>query len=483
MLKLINTSSTLRELEMKRVLCVLLSMTFLGTLMFGCQEGQNPVSDIWSSQADTTATVSSATESDDKFVNGDMRIISSQNGLIATAYASTPNGCYEVFAHPSGEGNILFNDYATAKLIYLSNQPNSTHDDETDTSWLPSTQGGCYPVVGGDKLYLFKLNTPGFIDQLGEAGKGYIYQYNLNGTGKRTLAAIEDNENISGCGIAFDGKNLYYISEMIAEEGAVASISIIQLNVNTGEKTVVKDLPMTERHFIAGAAGGSLILKHIINPVKVSFEDAQADFSEMYANQIHRLTLCTPDGEEKDILQWKQDEISETIYRDNLVYWEAATGKIISKNIFTAQERVYVDSPLKDGDGKPYDFISMSSDGFDGHVLFEAGVMVNDPEYDEAYPELAQKFAIDLTTGELKELNLTENDPLTGDERNVSIYAEGEDVFFLHVSRKEYELVDYFEDGQLYTTNLIVNVPAIISKSDYWNNIPNFTLFEDYVYV
>lgn len=420
---------------------------------------------------------------DSKFEDGEFQIISSYNGIIATAYAETPNGCYEVLYRPSGDGNIIYNDYATQKLIYLSEQPNTTHDNEADTSWIQSTNGGCYPVVGGDKLYLFKLNTPGFIDQLGEAGKGYIYQYNLDGSGKKALTKIDDNETVSGCCIAYDGNNLYYLSILVQEDGIESIYQIIQVNTETGEKTVIKELPIDERHYIVGAVGGSLILKHIINPINIQEGAEEADIKDMYSKQQHQVTICALDGEEKVVKEWNQDEISEMIYDNRMIYWDSKSGEIKSLNIFTLQEDVLISETPADVNGDKYDAITMLPDSYDNHILFNGENMVEDSESGEVYSETVQRLALNISTNEVIRLDLVYTDPLINDARDVSIYAEGADVFFVIVSKKEYAMTDYLEDGQLYITDLIVSVPAVIKKSDYWNNIPNYIEFQDYVYV
>ena len=91
-----------------------------------------------------------------------MKIISSANGIIASSILGNEKGCYEVFDRPANGGNLLYTDYATKSHIYLSNQINSDHNNESDTSYLESTIGGCYLALSDDYLFIFKLNTPSF---------------------------------------------------------------------------------------------------------------------------------------------------------------------------------------------------------------------------------------------------------------------------------------------------------------------------------
>ena len=89
-----------------------------------------------------------------------MKIISSANGIIASSILGNEKGCYEVFDRPASGGNLLYTDYATKSHIYLSDQINSDHNNESDTSYLESTIGGCYLALSDDYLFIFKLNTP-----------------------------------------------------------------------------------------------------------------------------------------------------------------------------------------------------------------------------------------------------------------------------------------------------------------------------------
>lgn len=90
--------------------------------------------------------------SDDSSDAAQMKIISSANGIIASSILGNEKGCYEVFDRPASGGNLLYTDYATKSHIYLSDQINSDHNNESDTSYLESTIGGCYLALSDDYL-------------------------------------------------------------------------------------------------------------------------------------------------------------------------------------------------------------------------------------------------------------------------------------------------------------------------------------------
>ena len=59
------------------------------------------------------------------------------------------------------------------------------HNNESDSSWLKSTVGGCYFSLTSEYLILFKLNTPAFADSETDMQRGYIAKYDLDGSNLR----------------------------------------------------------------------------------------------------------------------------------------------------------------------------------------------------------------------------------------------------------------------------------------------------------
>ena len=119
-----------------------------------------------------------------------MKIISSANGIIASSILGNEKGCYEVFDRPANGGNLLYTDYATKSHIYLSNQINSDHNNESDTSYLESTIGGCYLALSDDYLFIFKLNTPSFAADETSERQGYIARCDLDGADRQILTKL-----------------------------------------------------------------------------------------------------------------------------------------------------------------------------------------------------------------------------------------------------------------------------------------------------
>lgn len=205
-----------------------------------------------------------------------MKIISSANGIIASSILGNEKGCYEVFDRPAGGGNLLYTDYATKSHIYLSNQINSDHNNESDTSYLESTIGGCYLALSDDYLFIFKLNTPSFAADETSERQGYIARCDLDGADRQILTKLAANESIvSGC-VACDGENLYYLSCLLQDDGTTTPSTLIQLKIADGTRREICQLDSESRHFIVGAHQDKIILKSILNPARLS-DDLSAE--------------------------------------------------------------------------------------------------------------------------------------------------------------------------------------------------------------
>ena len=126
-------------------------------------------------------------------------------------------------------------------------------------------------------------------------------------------------------------------------------------------------------------------------------------------------------------------------------------------------------SPIKFcfDDKVPYDRLSLSADSFDGHLLVTA-VQDSDGQ--------AVSCAFDPISKSLQKLTLTSDDG-----KSVLILVRGSDISCRY-GLMEYEVPDYAPDGREITTTIAFAKPSPDCKSDYWNNIPNYILLDDYVY-
>lgn len=87
-------------------------------------------------------------------------LVTSRYGVNNSYYAASQEGAYFLVDNSDRSANIAYIDFATRQQIFLSNQPDSLHNDETDTSWVEDVPGSSTLFVAGDFLYLFASGLP-----------------------------------------------------------------------------------------------------------------------------------------------------------------------------------------------------------------------------------------------------------------------------------------------------------------------------------
>lgn len=399
-----------------------------------------------------------------------MKIISSHNGIIASGLAGNEQGFYEVFYRPAGDGNILYTDYATQNRIYLSSQVAGEHKDESDTSWLKSTVGGCYLALTDENLILFKLNTPAFADEETEERRGYIARYDLNGAERQVLTWLSPNETIADGCIASDGEAIYYLDYLIQEDGKAGPFTLIQLNIGNGERKERCQLPQDAYHFIVGAYQDKLVIKSILNPMTITPELTAEDIIEAFKQQIHEVVLLSPDGQQQTVCQWKQGTRSEMFFDNKMIYWNEEHPGLYEQDWGSDSPVCLYSGPIADANGNTYSNVTLYADAFDGHILATA-------ERDSDDQGKSARFAFDLEKKMFQELTLEL------DEHAVSILAEGAAYFLIQGGLREYPVQDYAPDGQQITTNMLLPEVYLMDKEAYWNNIPDYIAINDNVYI
>ena len=88
-------------------------------------------------------------------------------------------------------------DFATAKLIYLSNDPSALHTNEADTSWME--QSAAFLFVLNEKLYCTATDF---------SGATVIFEMSPTGNDRRQVLKLPGNLSMKR-GLATDGVNLY----------------------------------------------------------------------------------------------------------------------------------------------------------------------------------------------------------------------------------------------------------------------------------
>lgn len=381
--------------------------------------------------------------------------------------AGNETGYYDLLYRGMG-ANILYTDYAAKQCVYLSSQINSTHQDETDPSWIPFVDGGIEPFLSGDKLYLRVIGMPGDSDGSGTPGK--IMEMNLDGSGRRDLFTLQSGETFTQNAIASNGTSFFCLINRVQASDAIWNKSLIKIDAKTGQSETLYnfDLPV----YIVGAFDDILVLKTIEIPSMDALFHSETS-SQTIASQIHTLyTFAINTGCLQQVKQWKQIELSGACHDNTFCYLNFEDLSVYRLDIATGDTQKICDS-FPACDPEHTNLLGF----FDNHLQFEVmdlGNLQPDGSGVKRY-----QYAVDLDKGEIIAQTLF----IQGDEGAMpSVYhimAETEDYFMVHYATTTKAIESVAPDGTIGTEQISLAKNALIKKSDYWANINNIIPIND----
>ena len=175
-----------------------------------------------------------------------LRMLTPPDGVYVTTGMGTQEGYYLLEAQASGGQNMKYIDFATAKLIYLSNDPSALHTTEADTSWMEQSAS-----------FLFVLNEKLYCTATDFSGATVVFEMSPTGSDRRQVLKLPGNLSMKR-GLATDGVNLYTTLDAVNEQMQLTS-ALYCLSPQTGEVTLLQDLG--EADLLYGADGDCLYFK------------------------------------------------------------------------------------------------------------------------------------------------------------------------------------------------------------------------------
>ena len=296
--------------------------------------------------------------------------------------------------------------------------------------------------------------------------RGYIAKYDLDGSNRQILTWLAPNETIADGCIASDSENLYYLNYFVQEDGNSSPLSLIQLNITSGEKNEICQLSQNARHFIVGTYQDKIVIKNILNPITITEDLSSEDIVNAFKQQVHELVLFSTDGQQQSLCQWHQGTRSEMYLDNKMFFWDKEQPGLYQYDLGSGSTVCLYSGAIISENGDTYTNLTLSSDAFDNHILLTAIP-------DSTDVGKATRFAFDLEKNTFQTLTLSRN------EYNVNILQEGFDYFLVQAGVKEYSVPDLAPDGQEITTNMLLPDVSLMIKSDYWNNIPNYIAIND----
>ena len=369
-----------------------------------------------------------------------LRMLTPPDGVYVTTGMGTQEGYYLLEAQQGGGQNMKYIDFATAKLIYLSNDPSALHTNEADTSWME--QSAAFLFVLNEKLYCTATDF---------SGATVIFEMSPTGSDRRQVLKLPGNLSMKR-GLATDGVNLYTTLDEVNEQMQLTS-ALYCLSLETGEVTLLQELG--EADLLYGADGNCLYFK--CTEVMDEQDGLKAE-STLKAYSLENKSLET-------IFSWPEGSNCGAIRNGCFYYFTYEDGTLYALNL-TTKEMVTLAQDLPNTgsmDGIYFDDIR------DNHFLY----WLVQPSDNAPNGRMCQTYGVDLASGTCSEVTLHGGFE-TGEY--LPIVWETDNEFLVQYSREPQKVMLTAPDGSQYESETSVVQYALIAKADFWQNKPNYRL-------
>lgn len=418
---------------MKR-LKVLCSLCLCALVAFsGCAQSTGQTDSSQAGSAGEAQTHESAADT------AALRMLTPPDGVYVTTGMGTQEGYYLLEAQQGGGQNMKYIDFATAKLIYLSNDPSALHTNEADTSWME--QSAAFLFVLNEKLYCTATDF---------SGATVIFEMSPTGSDRRQVLKLPGNLSMKK-GLATDGVNLYTTLDAVNEQMQLTS-ALYCLSPETGEVTLLQELG--EADLLYGADGNCLYFK--CTDVLDGQDGLKAE-STLKAYSLQNKSLET-------IFSWPEGSNCGAIRNGCFYYFTYEDGTLYALNL-TTKETVTLAQDLPNTgsmDGIYFDDIR------DNHFLYWLVRPSDEPEKREC-----ETYGVDLESGACSQVTLHGGFE-TGEY--LPIVWETDNEFLVQYSREPQKVMLTAPDGSQYESETSVVQYALIAKADFWQDKPNYRL-------
>ena len=370
-----------------------------------------------------------------------LRMLTPPDGVYVTTGMGTQEGYYLLEAQASGGQNMKYIDFATAKLIYLSNDPSALHTTEADTSWMEQSAS-----------FLFVLNEKLYCTATDFSGATVVFEMSPTGSDRRQVLKLPGNLSMKR-GLATDGVNLYTTLDAVNEQMQLTS-ALYCLSPQTGEVTLLQDLG--EADLLYGADGDCLYFK--CTDVLDGQDGLKAE-STLKAYSLQKKSLET-------IFSWPEGSNCGAIRNGCFYYFTYEDGTLYALDLTTKETVTLAQNLPNTGsmDGIYFDDIR------DNRFVY----LLVQPS-DEPDKRVYEIYGVDLASGSCSEVTLHGGFE-TGEY--LPIVWETENEFLVQYSREPQKVMLTAPDGSQYESETSTIQYALIQKDDFWQNKPNYRLVE-----
>lgn len=384
------------------------------------------------------------------------RLISSSDGMIYNGGALLDDGFYElVFTKDvlSGAQNIVYTDFPSKHRIYLSSDINSDHQNEGDTSYIPTVTGGASILTDGEYIYVLKKGSLLLQDESGTDAKACIYRANQDGSNRITIELPFDETLNSTSGVFSNGDSLFFLIDAV-DKNAKTHQKLVRANFSTHDITTLIDFSDTDfasqSVCLVSSFGNRLVLSAL------KFDDNGELTKELYS-------LDPLNGTSEHLISFSDKGRYVFFQHNNIYYIEMSENSVYRFDPSNGESELII--PKLAPPDLEYDTVQVGYAAPKPYLAFRFNSGENSTNY-----------YWNCDTSEWKEELLIDGN------REVHIYGIWQDYFLVMLEDEMVSYQDFSPNGQAYTNQMAVTKHALILQDDYWNGIPNYIYFKDDVY-
>ena len=363
-------------------------------------------------------------------------LVTTCTGIFNNQVTGTDKGSYILLQNSKGEYNIFYVDYLTQQIVYLSSEPQSLHNEESDTSYLGECPGGASLFCTSENLYVVVLGSAPSSNVPSEPTK--IIKMDLNGANRSTLYTFSDEYFLENTAFAFDGELLYFLAVNV-DTGLT---EIVCLATNTGVFSSLLELEHNSSSRLLGTTSDGLVLQ------QTTFSDENARCKlQVFSLQTNSI---------RTVNDFKYSDRSYVISHEKAYSFSPSDGKARVLSLKNGEEDILNDKVFSGEDSTGYMLVG---DIYDNHF-----------------------FVLDKNTNDLYAIKCTDGTvtPITLQEEgfNASIMAQSESDFLILKKYEEKSYIGNDPNGNLEKQSLMLPVYALINKKSYWSSTPDFRIIQ-----
>lgn len=396
----------------------------------------------------------------------EMKMALSSMGVFGQEVAGNEDGAYTILSNTQDySARILYYDYATRQMTYLSNQVVVTNDEE-NPGWLEDVFGGAVPLAVNEKLYIVKYGKSPIPRIHYEGSPSFLLEMETNAANRKKLTVPRGQLLKNNTGIAADGKNLYLLLTDYDEKALqITNITLCKTNFDKNAFDPLLSLGIEKDTQIVGVFPEGLILQRTFLPSEYADGDQARQISHFnYELQLYSIP-------ENSLVEtgftWKQGDLSFVLGQGLVYYVKTGTAQLCAYDLQSKTRRVLVENLLTNIPAESTDAqIILMGELYDDHISLK--LLDGDNSADYSYSLHTQKIFPLLLSFDHE-----------GGSIPVSIASENDLYFLVNSGFNTLHRLAIGTDGSYYTVDSKITQYSLIKKEDYWNSLPHFISFDE----